>query len=181
MENLSTYKHYATAISTSVVKKPIIVIPAIGIIELSNIQVSLALFFVLLFFDFLTGVLASYTEWKKLEKKTKFFKDRKDGFTSEKWRLSLVKTITYLALILLVHLAEKTFQIKPFELQYTEIKLVTITLIAIAISCGIEFYSIFFENLPRAGFSIEDESMKAFNKVKSIFTKVKNFKDGQVD
>ena len=34
MENLSTYKHYATAISTSVVKKPIIVIPAIGIIEI---------------------------------------------------------------------------------------------------------------------------------------------------
>lgn len=40
MENLSTYKHYATAIITSVVKKPIVVIPAIGIIELSNIQVS---------------------------------------------------------------------------------------------------------------------------------------------
>ena len=181
MENLSTYKNYATAISTSVVKKPIIVIPALGIIELSNIQMSLALFFVLLFFDFLTGVLASYTEWKKLEKKTKFFKDRKDGFTSEKWRLSLVKTITYLALILLVHLIEKTFQIKPFELQYTEIKLVTITLIAIAISCGIEFYSIFFENLPRAGFSIEDKCTKVFDKVKSIFTKVKNFKDEKTD
>ena len=101
MENLSTYKHYATAIITSVVKKPIIVIPAIGIIELSNIQMALALFFVLLFFDFFTGVLASYTEWKKLGKKTKFFKDGKDGFTSEKWRLSLVKTITYLTLMLL--------------------------------------------------------------------------------
>jgi len=181
MENLSTYKHYATAISTSVVKKPIIVIPAIGIIELSNIQMALALFFVLLFFDFFTGVLASYTEWKKLGKKTKFFTDVKDGFASEKWRLSFVKTITYLAFILLVYLTEKIFQIKPIELQYTEIKLVTFTLIAIAFSCGIEFYSIFFENLPRAGFSIEDESMKAFNKVKSIFTKVKNFKDGQVD
>ena len=181
MENLSTYKNYATAISTSVVKKPIIVIPAIGIIELSNILMSLALFFVLLFFDFLTGVLASYTEWKKLEKKTKFFKDRKDGFTSEKWRLSLVKTITYLTLILLVHLTEKIFQIKPFELQYTEIKLVTITLIAIAISCGIEFYSIFFENFPRAGFDIEKKFMKLFDKAKSIFTKVKNFNDGQVD
>ena len=181
MENLSTYKHYATAISTSVVKKPIVVIPAIGIIELSNIQVSLALFFVLLFFDFLTGVLASYTEWKKLGKNTKFFKDREDGFTSEKWKKSLVKTITYFLFILTTWCIEKVFQIKPFELQYTEIKLVTITLIAIAISCGIEFYSIFFENLPTAGFSIEDESMKAFNKVKSIFTKVKNFKDGQVD
>ena len=78
MENLSTYKHYATAISTSVVKKPIIVIPAIGIIELSNIQMALALFFVLLFSDFFTGVLASYTEWKKLGKETKFFTDVKD-------------------------------------------------------------------------------------------------------
>ena len=118
---------------------------------------------------------------EKIRKETKFFTDGKDGFASEKWRLSLVKTITYLALILLVYLTEKTFQIKPIELQYTEIKLVTFTLIAIAISCGIEFYSIFFENLPRAGFSIEDEFTKAFNKVKSIFTKVKNFKDGQVD
>ena len=77
MENLSTYKHYATVISTSIVKKPIIVIPAIGIIELSNSQMALALFFVLLFFDFFTGVLASYTEWKKLGKKTKFFTDGK--------------------------------------------------------------------------------------------------------
>ena len=181
MENLSTYKHYATTIITSVVKKPIVIIPAIGIIELSNIQMSLALFFVLLFFDFFTGVLASYTEWKKLGKNTKFFKDRKDGFTSEKWRLSLVKTITYLALILLVYLTEKTFQIKPFELQYTEIKLVTITLIAIAISCGIEFYSIFFENLPKAGFDIEKKFMKLFDKAKSIFTKVKNFNDEKTD
>lgn len=181
MENLNTYKHYATAIIASVVKKPIIVIPAIGIIELSNIQMALTLLFVLLFFDFLTGVLASYTEWKKLGKNTKFFKDGKDGLTSEKWRLSLVKTITYLTFVLLVYLIEKTFQIKPFELQYTEIKLVTITLIAIAISCGIEFYSIFFENLPRAGFDIEKKLMKLFDKVKSIFTKVKNFNDEKTD
>ena len=181
MENLSTYKHYATAIITSVVKKPIIVIPAIGIIELSNIQMALTLFFVLLFFDFLTGVLASYTEWKKLGKNTKFFKDGKYGFTSEKWRLSLVKTITYFLFILATESIEKVFQIKPFNTSYSDIGNITITLGAIGFICGIEFYSIFFENLPRAGFSLEDKFMKAFNKVKSIFTKVKNFKDGQVD
>ena len=180
MGDSKTYEHYVAGILTSI-KKPSVIIPTIGIIELSNIQVSLALFFVLLFFDFFTGVLASYTEWKKLEKETKFFKDGKYGFTSEKWRLSLVKTITYLTLILLVYLTEKTFQIKPIELQYTEIKLVTFTLIAIAISCGIEFYSIFFENLPRAGFDIEKKFMKLFDKAKSIFTKVKNFNDEKTD
>ena len=173
------YEHYATIILTSI-KKPVVLIPIIGILELNNLQLALALLFGLLSIDNITGILASWINHKK-NFKTNFWKDSVNGFSSEKWKKSLVKTITYFLFILTTWSIEKVFQIKPFNTSYSNIGNITITLGAIAISCGIEFYSIFFENLPRAGFSLEDKFMKAFNKVKSIFTKVKNFNDGQIN
>ena len=110
-----------------------------------------------------------------------FGKDSVNGFSSEKWKKSLVKTITYFLFILTTWSIEKVFQIKPFNTSYSNIGNITITLGAIGLSCGIEFYSIFFENLPNAGFNIEDRFLKLFNKIKSIFTKVKNFNDGQIN
>ena len=179
MINIKSYEHYVTGILTSI-KKPAVLIPTIGILELTNLQLALALLFGLLFIDYITGVLASWINHKK-QFGTSFWKDSVNGFSSEKWKKSLVKTITYFLFILTTWSIEKVFQIKPFNTSYSNIGNITITLGAIAISCGIEFYSIFFENLPKAGFDIEKKFMKAFNKVKSIFTKVKNFKDGQVD
>ena len=179
MINIKSYEHYITGILTSI-KKPAVLIPTIGILELTNLQLALALLFGLLFIDYITGVLASWINHKK-QFGTSFWKDSVNGFSSEKWKKSLVKTITYFLFILTTWSIEKVFQIKHFNTSYSNIGNITITLGAIAISCGIEFYSIFFENLPRAGFSIEDKCTKVFDKVKSIFTKVKNFKDGQVD
>ena len=173
------YEHYAIGILTSI-KKPAVLIPTIGVLELTNLQLALALLFGLLFIDYITGVLASWINHKKLFG-TSFWKDSINGFSSEKCKKSLVKTITYFLFILTTWAIEKVFQIKPFNASYTHVGNITITLGAIGLSCGIEFYSIFFENLPKAGFSLEDKFMKVFNKVKSIFTKVKNFKDGQVD
>ena len=178
MINIKSYEHYVTGILTSI-KKPAVIIPTIGIIELSNMQLSILLLFVLLATDWGTGVYASWINYKK-ENGKGFFKDSKNGFSSRIWKQSLTKAITYFLFILLTYAIEYIFQIKSFTSDYSDLK-ITITLFAIAISCGIEFYSVFFENLPRAGFSLEDKFMKAFNKVKSIFTKVKNFKDGQVD
>ena len=178
MGDSKTYEHYVAGILTSI-KKPSVIIPTIGIIELSNIQLGLWLLFFLLSMDYFTGVYAAWINYKK-ENGKGFFKDSENGFSSKLWKQSVTKVITYFLFILLTYAIEHIFQIKSFTSDYSDLK-ITITLFAIAISCGIEFYSIFFENLPRAGFSLEDKFMKAFNKVKSIFTKVKNFKDGQVD
>lgn len=179
MINIKLYEQYITGILTSI-KKPAVLIPTIGILELTNLQLALALLFGLLSIDYITGVLASWINHKK-NFKTSFWKDSVNGFSSEKWKKSLVKTITYFLFILTTWAIEKVFQIKPFIVSYTNLSNITLTLGAIGLSCGIEFYSIFFENLPRAGFSIEDKFMKTFNKIKSIFTKVKNFNDGQIN
>ena len=178
MGDSKTYEHYVAGILTSI-KKPSVIIPTIGIIELSNIQLGLWLLFFLLSMDYFTGVYAAWINYKK-ENGKGFFKDSENGFSSKLWKQSVTKVITYFLFILLTYAIEHIFQIKSFTSDYSDLK-ITITLFAIAISCGIEFYSIFFENLPRAGFSIEDKCTKVFDKVKSIFTKVKNFKDGQVD
>ena len=178
MINIKSYEHYITGILTSI-KKPAVIIPTIGILELTNLQLALALLFGLLFIDYITGVLASWINHKK-NFKTSFWKDSVNGFSSEKWKKSLVKIITYFLFILLTYEIEYIFQIKSFTSDYSDLK-ITITLFAIAISCGIEFYSIFFENLPKAGFDIEKKFMKLFDKAKSIFTKVKNFNDEKTD
>ena len=179
MINIKSYEHYITGILTSI-KKPYVIIPTIGIIELSNMQLSILLLFGLLAADWGTGVYAAWINYKK-ENGKGFFKDSEKGFSSRIWKQSLTKTITYFLFILSTYAIQHIFQIKSFDSEYSHIKGITITLFAIAISCGIEFYSIFFENLPRAGFSIEDKCTKVFDKVKSIFTKVKNFKDEKTD
>ncbi len=55
MINIKSYEHYITGILTSI-KKPAVIIPTIGIIELSNVQLSILLLFVLLAADWVTGV-----------------------------------------------------------------------------------------------------------------------------
>ena len=179
MINIKSYEHYITGILTSI-KKPYVIIPTIGIIELSNMQLSILLLFGLLAADWGTGVYAAWINYKK-ENGKGFFKDSEKGFSSRIWKQSLTKTITYFLFILSTYAIQHIFQIKSFDSEYSYIKGITITLFAIAISCGIEFYSIFFENLPNAGFNIEDRFLKLFNKIKSIFTKVKNFNDGQIN
>lgn len=179
MVNIKLYERYVIGILTSI-KKPAVLIPTIGVLELTNLQLAIVLLFGLLFVDYITGVLASWVNHKK-NFKTSFWKDSVNGFSSEKWKKSLVKTITYFLFILTTWSIEKVFQIKTFNTSYSNIGNITITLGAIGLSCGIEFYSIFFENLPNAGFNIEDRFLKLFNKIKSIFTKVKNFNDGQIN
>ena len=179
MINIKSYEHYVTGILTSI-KKPAVLIPTIGVLKLTNLQLAIILLLGLLSVDYITGVLASWINHKKLFG-TSFWKDSINGFSSEKWKKSLVKTITYFLFILTTWAIEKVFQIKPFNTFYSDIGNITITLVAIGLSCGIEFYSIFFENLPKAGFNIEDSFLKLFNKIKSIFTKVKNFNDGQIN
>ena len=93
MINIKSYEHYVTGILTSI-KKPAVIIPTIGILELTNLQLALALLFGLLFIDYITGVLASWINHKK-KFKTSFWKDSVNGFSSEKWKKSLVKIITY--------------------------------------------------------------------------------------
>jgi len=173
MRELLTYKKTAIAVLTAV-KKPTVAIPAVGLVTFSSYQLGI---FLLLFFmtlDFITGVLASWILWKDSKAQSNFWKY---GFSSRRLRLSVVKSVTYFLFILCAYSLETTFKLKPFGSTYTDHP-VTITLVTIAIACSIELYSIFFENLRKAGFDIEKKVRTIFSKIKNAVKSVRELRDG---
>lgn len=170
MKELIIYKKYSVALLTAL-KEPAVIIPSLGMITLNDCQWGIFLLFGLMTFDFITGVLASWNLWKNSKIQSNFWKY---GFSSSRLRLSLVKSITYFLFIICAYGIERIFKLKTMKAEsYTEHN-ITLTLFAIAVACVIEFYSIFFENLPKAGFSIEKKVKAIFVKVKTAVKSVKN-------
>jgi len=176
MKEFFIYKKYSLAFITAV-KEPAVIIPAVWLASLSSCQLGVALLFGLMIGDFFSGVYASWVIFKQ-NPTNEGLRFRKHGFSSEKIRLSLSKSVTYFLFIMGAYGIEWVFKIKSFRAEsYTDHQ-ITITLISIAISCAIEFYSIFFENLPKAGFSIEVQVKAIYGKVKSVMTAIKNLRNG---
>ena len=141
----------------------------------SSCQLGIFLLIVLMLVDFITGVFASWVIWESSKVESKFWKY---GFTSTRLRLSIVKSVTYFLFILCAFGIESIFKIKSWKAEnYTDHQ-ITLTLATIAIACAIEFYSIFFENLPKAGFDIEQKVRAIFVKVKKAVTSVKDITNG---
>ncbi len=135
------------------------------------------LLLVLMALDFATGVLASWNIWHNSKVESNFWKY---GFSSSRVRLSMVKSVTYFLFIICSYGIEIIFRVKSFSSSYSDHQ-VTLTLIAIAMSCAIEVYSIFFENLPKAGFDIWEKLKLIAAKVKSGVSTVKDITDGGND
>lgn len=171
MKELLVYKKHTLGLLTAL-KKPTIAVPTLGMLTLTDCQLGIFLLFGLMILDFITGVLASWNLWKDSKIESNFWKY---GFSSLRIRESVVKSVTYFLLIMCAFWIETTFKIKTFKAEtYTEHQ-ITLTLFAIAVACAIEFYSIFFENLPKAGFSIEMKVKTIFIKIKTAVKSVKNF------
>jgi hypothetical protein len=173
MKEINIYKHHFLVIFTTV-KKPLVIVPAMGLITFSDFGLGIILLISLMAADFFTGVLASWNLWKNSKIESNFWKY---GFSSARIRMSLVKSVTYFLFIICSYGIETIFKIKSFgSNSYTnhENHEITLTLFTIAISCAIEFYSIFFENLPKAGFDIEAKVSAIFLKIKNMIKWVKN-------
>jgi hypothetical protein len=121
--------------------------------------------------DFITGVLASWTEKREAEKKDPKLKEQ-NLISSEKLKLSGVKAFTYASAILAVWAIEKVFIIKSFKFDSISDQHMTITLVFIGFCCSVEFYSIFFENLKRAGFDIRKKFFTVTGEIKKIINKI---------
>lgn len=150
-----------------VFKKPIMVISSFGILSLTSLQMAIVLLFVMLILDYFTGVLGSYYTHKT---------EKTGGnvwFTSEKTKKSLVKTITYFVFILLTYGIHQVFEIRHFSFPSVTKMEISITLFSIAICCAIEFYSIFWENLPKAGMDIPKKIVSVVASFKDTFNKIK--------
>lgn len=163
IKEIKIYKHHFLAVVTAV-KKPAVIVPALGLMAFTDFQKGIILLLLLMTVDFITGVLASWNLWKDSKCESNFWKY---GFSSSRIRMSVVKSVTYFLFIICTYGIEIIFRIKSFgSNSYTDHE-VTLTIVAIAICCAIEFYSIFFENLAKAGFDIAA-------KVSAIYTLVKN-------
>lgn len=144
-----------------------LMIAAISFATLSTIQLGLFFLFISFVFDFLTGVYASWVEWKnkKIQITTAYL------IESKKLRKSVGKAIAYMAVIGFTYGFEIVFFIKSFHISASGAHL-TITLVAIGVCIAIEFFSV-LENMKRSGFDLIGKAKKGFNQFWDLFRSVK--------
>lgn len=134
-------------------KKGLMVMPLAATLPLIvDVKLSIAILFIVMIFDFITGIAASLVEKKKVEKVNPELKSE-SWISSEKLKRSGGKFFLYASTILLAYLIEKVFFVKSFSVKFTDAQL-TITVSVVLWWIAVELYSIFKENLPRAGFDI---------------------------
>ncbi|RWW99718.1 phage holin family protein [Flavobacterium cerinum] len=154
--------------------KPLILFPCIPILVLTTSQkavILLGLFFIL---DFITGILASWIEFKK----TNSASEKRYLIQSSKLRLSAVKFICYALGILCAWGIEIVFVIKKIPSGSISTQNLTFTTVVIAFFCAIEFYSIFFENIKRMGFDILLKIQKISSESWKLYKTIKNENNG---
>lgn len=144
----------------------IILAGSITLAALSTVQLSLIFLFVAFLFDFITGIFASWIEWKNKKLKIKTYL-----IESTKLRKSVGKAITYMAVISFTYGLELLFFIKSFNVAVSDQK-ITITLAAVGVCIAIEFFSI-IENGARSGF---DLIAKINSVAKSVWNIIRNVK-----
>jgi hypothetical protein len=148
------------------IKKPIwlvITVPAIAIVPtvVDFIRLCYILFWMFII-DFITGVGASYCEWKRLpEKEDKWFFGKGEGFSSKKAKSLGLKAIVYIGLPLLILEFQIILGIKNIKYETFSDSEFELASIFVIFFCLIEGFSIFNENLPKCGFNI-------FSKIKEI-------------
>lgn len=170
MREIMTYLNYLgkiPAIFKTTFSHPVLLTPLISIIILNNQILAILLLIFFLIADYATGVMAAWVEAKKQKETTKWF-------SSEKTRLSIIKSVSYMLFILGCFAIEKIFLVKKFNFTHFSEADFTLTLMACAICICIEFYSIFWENLPKAGVDIPGYVNKIIGKIKEIKTSVKS-------
>ena len=156
-------------------------VPTLGTISLLSTQ-RLAFYFLVIAYivDFITGVVASFIERLKEEKKEQqvesftwkekvvyFF----DNISSDQMKRSIVKGIAYSVFIMCSYGIQFIFKIKPFTFSFSELAW-DLPLVAVAGAIVIELWSILLENFKRMGFDIIKIGLGMFSKTKEIKDKI---------
>ena len=186
-DEITLYLHYLAKpfiIIQEVVTTPkgiAFAIPTLGTISLLGTQ-RLAFGFLVIAYtlDFITGVIASFIERLREEKKIQevesftwkqkviyFF----DNISSDQMKRSIVKGIAYSVFILCSHGIQFIFKIKPFSFSFSELAW-DLPLVAVAGAIVIELWSILLENFKRMGFDIIKIGLGMFSKTKEIKDKI---------
>jgi len=153
------------------VKNPVslvAIMPAVAVvpvIDIKSASVVLAWMFVA---DLLSGILASYFDWKKSAPKDKWFFGKGEGFSSDKFKKCFVKAIVYAGAPLMIHKFQVAFMIKNFRYESVSDAEIGISTLLVLVFCLNEGYSIFHENLPKCGINIFDLVKNILNLKKEI-------------
>jgi len=147
-------------------------VPIVASPVFTTVQKSLILLGGLFVADFITGIIASYLEFKR-SLPVLPASGKRYVIQSSKLRMSVVKFVFYGLSILTAYGIEIVFVSKEFEL-HADVKKMSLTTIMIAFCCGIEAYSIFFENIKRMGFDIIEKVKNIFKSGYSVYDTIKN-------
>lgn len=141
----------------TLVEKPVLLIGAIPVIAVSKVVSYEGVWCLLIWFflsDLVTGILASYYEWKESDHKERWFFGKGEGFSSDKAKKMGVKLVVYLAVPQMLISLQKTLLIKNFKYSIISDAEFELATIAVLLFCLIEGFSIFHENLPKCGFDL---------------------------
>lgn len=149
---------------------PIAAAPAV----LTTFQNSCIILFIAICGDFVTGIIASWVEFKKARHVTPT-----SGaylIQSSKWRMTVVKFVCYGLAVLIAYKIEGTFFKKDFS-GSEHIKDMGFATVVTVFCTAIELYSIFFENFKRAGFDILAKAKKVGSFIMMVIKKIKEAKN----
>lgn len=105
--------------------------------------------------DLVTGIMASYFEWKKEPGKTdKWFFGKGEGFSSDKFKKMFVKLMIYLGAPCMLQYFQSIFKIHNLKYAVVSDAEFTVATALILVFCLNEGFSIFHENLPKCGFNL---------------------------
>lgn len=137
---------------------PVILVPVVSIADVSEILMWLFTI------DLVSGIIASYFDWRKVTPSGKYFFRAKDtktipeeqkGFSSDRFKKCFIKGIVYGGFPLIVLKFQNTFLIKNFKIPaYVSDSEIELTTVFLLIFCANELFSIFWENLPRCGLNL---------------------------
>lgn len=157
---------------TLLFKKPVLLIAIIPAVVIAPVVISYADVWWLLkwFFvaDLLSGLGASYFEWKKSNHNERWFFGKGEGFSSNKAKMFGVKAMVYLNVPDMLIKLQTTLHLKNFKyssISDAEFELATAVVLFF---CLIEGFSIFHENLPKCGFDLWEKIKKIFGLYKEV-------------
>lgn len=161
-----------------IVEKPLLLMPTVPIIVATPLVVDFIglchVLFWMFIIDLITGIFASYFDWKKTNSTDKWFFGKGEGFSSKKAKSSAVKALVYVGLPYLLIQFQKMLLIKNFKYERFSDAEFEMASVAVILFCLIEGFSIFHENLPKCGFNIWTSVKKIIGFYKKVKTELKD-------
>lgn len=152
--------------------------PIIGLLALiSTVSVTpvvdfwSAVYLLGLFFlgDLISGLVASYFEWKKNPlREERWFFGKGEGFSSDKFKKMFIKLMIYIGTPFIVQKFQETFRLHNLKYETISDAEFSIATVLIVIFCLNEGFSIFHENLPKCGFNIWERIKKIIGFYKEV-------------